>query len=302
MRGKWLAFTLLAPALVLSACGRLSDDGAAGGGPTGTTASGPTGATGGIEHPTGSDQVILRVQTGGGFVPVEWNLRSVPGFTLLGDGRLIVEGPVIEIYPGPAMPNLLVSRLTEAAIQAILAEAERAGLLGGDATYDYPCVADAPTTTFTVSAGGTTSTVSAYALGFEDDAGQSACAGTDRRARAELWDFSMRLGDLRSWLPEGSVSAEEPYVPAEMRVYVQPYRGDPELPQRLIEWPLEVPLAEFGRPDPNLPGVRCGVVSGPDLEALLPLANRANQLTPWVSDRDRHGLIFRPLLPDEHGC
>lgn len=302
MRTKTLAITLLALALFTAACGGIGEDDDAGSGGSGTGGTGPTGGTdAGIEHPTGSDDLVIRVQTGGGFVPVEWNLRAVPGFSLFGDGRIVVEGPQIEIYPGPAMPNLLVSQLSEDAVQAILAEAERAGLLDGDASYDYPCVADAPTTTFTVTADGRTSTVTAYALGFEDGGGT--CKDVDVDARAELLDFSTRLGDLRNWLPEGSVGTEESYTPTEMRVYVQAYRGDDALEQPEVAWPLEdQPLGSFGSPDPNIGSVTCGVVSGEALDALLPLANSANELTPWTSDGERYGLTFRPLLPDEHTC
>jgi hypothetical protein len=295
MRTRSFAIALLMPILLLAACGRLNDDGGAGG-------SGSTGGTGGIAHPSGSDELVLRVQTGGGFVPVEYNLRAVPGFSLFGDGTLIVEGPMIEIYPPPALPNLQASRLTEEAVQAILAEAEAAGLLGSDANHDYPCIADAPTTTFTVVAEGATHTVSAYALGFEEGMGQGSCAGVDEEARVELTEFSQMLGDLSSWLPQGSIGAEEEHVPSEMRVYVRPYQGDPELEQVPVEWPLAQPLATFGEPDPNLGDTRCGVVAGTDLEQLLPLAQSANELTPWLSEGTESALVFRPLLPDEHTC
>ncbi|MGZ8605536.1 MAG: hypothetical protein ACXWXQ_00645 [Actinomycetota bacterium] len=301
MRTKAITLLLLLPALLLGACGRLNDDddGPGSGGDTGAT--GGTGDVG-IEHPTGSDELILRIATGGGFVPVEYNLRSVPGISLFGDGRLIVTGPMIEIYPQPALPNLQVSQLTEEAIQAILAAAEEAGLLGGDASYDYPCVTDLPTTVFTVNAGGATHTVSAYALGFEDGAMAGGCPDVDVDARTTLLDFSTKVGDLRGWLPEGSIGEEREYVPSEMRVYVTEYRGDPELEQQIVQWPLEGSLAHFGEKDPNLAGYRCGVVDGADLELLLPAAQASNELTPWASDGGEHGLIFRPLLPDEHGC
>jgi hypothetical protein len=292
MRTKTLAIFLLVPALVLFACGRLNDDGAGSG----------EDPQDGIQHPTGVDDLVLRMAVGGGFVPVEYNLKAVPAVSIYGDGRMIVEGPVIEIYPGPAMPNLQVSRLTEEALQAILVEAEKAGLLGEDASYDYPCVTDLPTTTFTVVAEGTTHTVSAYALGFEEGT-TGTCDGAegDAEARAALVAFSQKLGDL-SWLPEGSVSAAEPYTPTEMRVYVRPYQADPQLAQTSTPWPIDPPLAEFGEPDPNLGDTRCGVVSGSDLETLLPDAQAANELTPWTSEGSEYGLIFRPLLPDEHTC
>jgi hypothetical protein len=296
MRTKTLAISLLVPVLLLSACGRFNDAGAGGSGDGGGSSDG--GGSGQIDHPTGPEDLVLRIETGGGFVPVEHNLRAVPGLSLYGDGRLIVEGPVPEIYPGPAMPNLQVTQLTEEAVQAILRAAEEAGLMGKDADYGFPCVTDLPTTTFTVVAEGQTHTVSAYALGFETE-GMGACPDVDEEARADLVDFWTQLGDPVRWLPEGSVGATEEYIPTAMRVYVQPYRGDPELEQVPVPWPLEGSLKGFGEPDANLPDVRCGVVTGSDLGTLLPEALAANELTPWTSDGADHGLIFRPLLPDE---
>jgi hypothetical protein len=215
---------------------------------------------------------------------------------------MIVEGPQIEIYPGPALPNLQVRRLTEEAVQAILEEARKAGLLGADATYDYPCVADAATTTFTVVAEGRTHTVSAYALDFNDLQGTADCPGVEAEARAKLFDFQVKLGGLDGWLPEGSIGREQAFEPSEMRLYVLPYRGDRALQQEPVDWPLSPELDAFGEPDPNLTDIRCGVVAGEDLATLLQDARSANELTPWISDGSEFALLFRPLLPDEHTC
>ena len=43
-------------------------------------------------------------------------------------------------------------------------------------------------------------------------------------------------------------------------------------------------------------------MSGADLDAVLPLAQEANQLTPWKSDGAQYAIAFRPLLPDESAC
>lgn len=254
---------------------------------------------GGLDYPTGSAELVLRVEHVGGFLPVELTVSSLPAVSIYGDGRMIVQGPVIEIYPGPALPNLQVTRLSEDGLLAILDAARDAGLLRGNATYGYPCVADAATTRFTVTAEGRTSVVEAYALGLE--AGD--CRGdVDIEARAKLLEFQTDLGDLRGWLPQGSVGQEEAYSPAEMRVYVQPYRGAEDLPQPRVDWPLVQPLPGFGEPIETVPEIRCGVVAGDDFSSLLREARRANQLTPWMSGGEEFGLIFRPLLPDEHTC
>lgn len=292
--GTRIGLALLATALLAGACGRLGDDG-------GTT--GSSGGDGGIEHPTGADQLVLRVEYQGGFVPYEYTLKRLPSWSLYGDGTVIVEGPVIEIYPGPALPNLLAFTLTEEAVQAILDAAQDAGLMDGDASYGYPCIADAADTVFTVNAGGTTSVVSAYALDLSDAGMEPGnCGDVDTEARAKLAEFNRMLGDLQSWLPEGSIGPEEPYEPTEMRVFVLQYRGEPELPQPETEWPLSEPLVAFGEPVADGNEARCGVVIGDDLAELLPLAQQANELTPWTSGGEQYRLIFRPLLPDEHGC
>ena len=293
MRLQRIGVAIAAVAVVASACGGVGDDGSGSTGATGTT---------GIAHPTGADEVVLRVAYEGGFVPYEYILSSVPSWSLFGDGTLIVQGPQIEIYPGPALPNLVAIPISEEGVQAILGAARDAGLMDGDATYGNDCIADAATTVFTTNANGQTSVVSAYALDVGEPPGT--CGGKDDvDARAALAEFQALLSDLQSWLPADSVGAEGPYEPTEMRVYVQPYRGEAELPQDAIAWPLDVPLEGFGEPAANAPtDTRCGVVSGPEFESLFAAAQNANQLTPWTSGGTEYGLIFRPLLPDERAC
>lgn len=290
---RWIRMTVALTVFLLAACGRLTGSGGGGTGPTG-----PSGGT--IAHPTESDELVLRWEHVGGFVPAEFDLARIPEWSLYGDGRVIVQGPQIEIYPGPALPNLLVFRLSEEGVQAVLRAARDAGLMDGDARYPQPCVMDAPATVFTVVAEGRTNVVEADAL--EIDAACSGVDGVDEEARARLREFQRELGDLASWLPEGSIGAEEPYEADAIRIYALPYRGDPDVPQEPLTWPLATPLSRFGEPSARLQDARCGVVTGPDLETLRPLFERATQLTPWVSDGERFGLVLRPLLPDERGC
>lgn len=291
-----IGVAIAAVAVLASACGGVGDDG-----PGSTGSAGATGATG-IAHPSGADEIILRVAYEGGFVAYEYTLSSTPFWSLFGDGTLIVPGPQIEIYPGPALPNLVAIPISSDGVQAILRAAREAGLMDGDATYGNDCIADAATTVFTTNAGGQTSVVSAYALDVGEPAGS--CGGTtDAVERSALAEFQAMLGDLQSWLPDGSVGAERPYEPTEMRVYVLPYRADPELPQDAIAWPLDAPLAGFGRPVPNAPtDTRCGVVTGSEFTELFAAAEGANQLTPWTSGGTEYRLILRPSLPDEHTC
>ena len=158
MRVGRIGVAIAAVAVLASACGGVgnADPGSDGG----TGASGTTG----IEHPTGANDLILGVAYEGGFVAYEYTLGTTPFWSLFGDGTLIVPGPQIEIYPGPALPNLTATPVSEDGIQAILQAAKDAGLMDGDKNYGDMCIADAANTVFTTTADGSTSVVSAYAL------------------------------------------------------------------------------------------------------------------------------------------
>ncbi|MEW6058695.1 MAG: hypothetical protein AB1551_00880 [Actinomycetota bacterium] len=285
MKSRSLAVPIVVLALLTGACGRSGGDG--GGGPA-------------IEHPTGPNDLVLRVETGGGFVAPAWALKQIPQLSLYGGGRLITQGPQIEIYPGPALPNLVAETVSEGGVQAILEAAQKAGLMGPDAHYECAGIFDAPTTTFTLFAAGEKHVVSAYALGMD----QGTCEGSDVEARSKLAVFQANLSDLSNWLPQGSVGEPSSFEASELRLYVQPYAGpsDQGLRQQPIDWPLSEPLASFGRSEATFADMRCGVVRGSDLALLLPEAERANELTPWRSEGKKHSLVFRPLLPDEHTC
>jgi hypothetical protein len=268
-------------------------------------ASAPGGASsGGIEHPMSPNDLILKVETGGGFVGPQVQFREFPSFALYGDGRLITEGPQIEIYPGPALPNLQVSTITEDGIQAILEAARAAGLLGPDRHYTTMTIADAPTTTFTVVAEGSRHVTSVYALGEAGTTPPPGMSQDEFDVRRALASVQGKLTDLQSWLPTGSVSDQGAYASDELRIFVLDQASSPEpgLEQQPVDWPLSPGLAGFGQPVTSGLAARCGSVSGDDLKTLLPLAQKSNELTPWRSGGAEYALVFRPLLPDENGC
>ncbi|OGN83425.1 MAG: hypothetical protein A2X23_04700 [Chloroflexi bacterium GWC2_73_18] len=248
-----------------------------------------------IDHPTGPSDLVLRIDIGGGLMGPGWALTHLPIFSLFGDGRIVTEGPQIEIYPGPALPNLQQTRISEAGIQRILEAARDAGLLGPDAHYDWPGIMDAPTTTFTVVAGGARHVVSAYAL-FEGSGGND--------ARAALRAIYEQLTDFRSWLGAQVVGPDAAYVYDALRITVRPAdpSGAPDPGMvNIRDWPLAVPLAAFGTPA-AADDVRCGVLSGGDLDGAMADLASSNQLTYWRSGGATYQLGLRPLLPDESGC
>jgi hypothetical protein len=147
-------------------------------------AAGPEPTPSRIDHPTGMNDLVLQISNSGGLLPPDARLTELPVLSLYGDGRLITQGPRVAIYPGPAVPNLQVARLSETGIQRVLRAAADAGLLGPSRHYDHPGIADAPTTIFTVVAAGGRHQVSAYALWEGNDPGR--LPETDRRARQAL--------------------------------------------------------------------------------------------------------------------
>jgi hypothetical protein len=285
---------LLVVILALGACGA-GGPGTGGGGDS-TTTSTPGDS---IVHPTSKNEVVFQISEGGGFVPVEYNITMLPQFSLYGDGRVVVSGPVIAIYPGPALPNLQTTIIPEEAVQAILSAAREAGLL--DLTFDYgqPGITDVSTTTFVVNAGGTLHRSDVYALGMESGAG--GLTMEQQTARAALNDLRSKLIDLSAFV-SGEI-AWAPYEYSALAVYSQVV--DPSvttdstdvMPGRL-DWPL-ADLSTLGEEVPA--GFRRAVVSGKDLATLQqePPLEKATAITLWKSGDHEYHVFFRPLLPDE---
>lgn len=275
--------------------------------PVPTTAPTATPGTPAIEHPTGKDALVLRITLDGGFVPPNVHLTTLPIIAIYGDGRVIVQGAQIMIYPGPLMPSLNVRTITEEGLQKVLAAAAEAGLLGPDKHYDDGgTIADAATTTFVLNAGGRTHTISAYALFEQENPGPN-LSREDAAARELLREFLAKVTNLPELAGESELTEERPYLPSAARVFISddaPMVDEHNPAQDPIAWPLNTPLATFG----SAVGLgspfelRCGVVEGAELDTLLPLLQEANTLTPWTSEGESYSLIVRPLLPDETGC
>ena len=174
----------------------------------------PPGDRPGISYSHAADSLVLRIDTSGGFVPPSYAVGQIPGFSVFGDGRVITTGAQIEIYPQPALPPVLLATVDAGGMQDILRAALDAGL-GSDADYTglgSTLVADAPTTTFTLAVNGATHTVRVYALG-ELGTRPDTMTPDEYAARRALLRFSMQMGDLRGFLPPGSLSDDTAYTP-----------------------------------------------------------------------------------------
>ncbi len=251
-----------------------------------------------IGHPARATDVVLRVSSGGGFVPAQVNLRALPSFTLYGDGTVIVPGAVIQIYPGPAISPLVRSKLSEARVQTLLRRAQAAGLLARG-TIDYGDmgamgISDMPTTTLIVNARGRHLVRAAYALGVTAHGGRL----TARQARARL-----ALQRFVAQLPKGLRGT--PYAPTALAVYAGPFTGTAQAGSTRVRWPLRSNLATAGTRVSTGLGYRCILVRGNDAKILLGALRKANEQTRWVARAGAsrsYQLIARPLLPDQRTC
>ena len=242
-------------------------------------------------EPAATEGLVLRVEHTGGFVTPSMLAGRLPMVSVYADGRVITEGPVPAIYPGPALPNLQVAELDPAGVQDLV---DRALAAGVGETYDLgmPPVADATSTRFTVVTAEDTYVREAYAL-WETTEGSGLTA--DQVAARE------ELGDLLDALTDPAASAGTSYeaeaVAAIASPWVDPGDGlvQPELPWAGPALP--------GEPTGGPPDVTCVTATGAEAQALLEAAAAGNAATPWVTgDGARWSVTFRPLLPDETGC
>ncbi|MGY1833644.1 hypothetical protein ACI79P_00860 [Blastococcus sp. SYSU DS0510] len=289
------AVTFLVLALLLSACAD-----AAGGGAGRAPAADPS------PSPAEEDAtVVLQVSEVGGFTTPAMLAGRLPSATLYADGRLITDGPVIAIWPAPALPNLQVYRLGDGGVRDLVDRAVAAGVTEtGD--LGSPPVADVTSTRFTVRTGGETVTREVYALGVrperEPDGGlptgfDTGITEEQAAARARLAELAEALRDPVAALGADRVSGPEPYQPDAVAAVVSPYvEVDPAQPE--LPWPgPELPGEPIG------PGITCVTATGEQAQAVLEAAAEGSSATPWVGDDgSRWSAQLRPLLPHESGC
>ena len=125
-RRQFLALLATAPlGLLAASCGSrttVSTDGSTTVAPT--TAAPTTTVPAGIAHPTGADDVVLRLAWEGGFVAPGFLFMRLPRLLVAGDGSVYVQGAQTEMYPQRLLPPVLVGTITEAEIQASRTRAE----------------------------------------------------------------------------------------------------------------------------------------------------------------------------------
>jgi hypothetical protein len=282
-RRRVLALLATVPLLALAACG---DDDAATPAtePPPDETLPPTDAPGYV-HPTGSDEVVLRIAYEGGFTTPDVVFLGLPTVLVTGD-RVFQQGPVIEIYPGPLLPNIQVRTISEAGIQELLAAADEAGLLE-QRTYDGPDnIADAPDTVVTLTVDGVTYEHRAYALGFERASGVEG-----DEDRAALQGFVELVSRYVTAEPGEVLGEEAAFVPEEylLRSFVADDPSGLEIEPTIVPWPAEVPVRLVDAAD-------CAAVPAATVGELF---TTATQLTFFEEEGVVFRLAVKPALPGD---
>jgi hypothetical protein len=271
---------LLPILLLLSAC--------AGGPP-------PSPTVGPIDHPIGATELVLRMESGGGFVPMGFLVSQGPQFSLYGDGTVIYQQADTrngDPFGGQALLPYLVGHLDEAAVQDLLDFALNQGALAAAGEF-YPArnVADAPDTIFTVNSDGQSKRVSVGALGMEDP------SDPDMAIRQRFSQLAEALGSFEERGQNGELGDIKPYDAEKYRVVLLETFGEPAAQPQAWPWDDVSPddfvaLAESGWQEAVLDREHVALL----LE--LPTGGHAGI---WVSAPNGTvvQLGIRPLLPDE---
>ena len=236
----------------------------------------------------GPEDRILEVRFEGGFAPIEFVFGRPPAYTLYGDGRLVSEAPVPAIFPGPLLTRFTVTQLTDARLGDLLAAVDAAGLPDivdehNDDAAQF--VADAANTVITFTDAAGDHRFSVYALGL--------APGDDPQL-----DRLQAIVDLLG--QAGGGDTQELLTVDRLQILVTEDFGQANEPgSRIVQWPLPVLLADAPQLFDTL---RCVVVEGDDVDALLPILEEADQLTFFDDGTGTYRLTPRPLLPSEAGC
>ena len=230
----------------------------------------------------------------------------LPALVVTTDGRVVTQGAVREIYPGPLVAPIVERPISPNGVAALVQAAKDAGILRQDADFTggaMPLGAAAARLQIVVD--GVTYDLVGDANAAVPCPPTGGCPDAVPGTPAAFARFWHRVLDLAGWL-EPELGPEQAHVPASYAVIVGP-PPEPWPGAVPMVWPVTDPaLDAFGAAVRGEPGTRCGIAAGDLAAALRPLFAGATQLTPFVATASAsatHGLTVRPLLPgDDDPC
>jgi hypothetical protein len=235
--------------------------------------------------------VVLRLEEVGGFAPVEFNVTYTPAFTLYGDGTVIWRDN--QSIPPESSDNLMrptplmVTRLDERSIQALLAEAIGPGGLGvAVGPYNEMMGADIPSTIFTINAGGIPEPKRVEVVGLSPDMHPK-----------NLQVITALAGLAEKLRTFDTIVNEQPYVPS---VYNGVLIPTDQAFGPVVDWPWPgISPDEFGGADDFF---RTRQMTADEVAA-LGIDNVGSGVSGFALQHgeDLYSFGLRPLLPDDLG-
>jgi hypothetical protein len=178
-------------------------------------------------------------------------------------------------------------------VDALLSFAlNQGGLLDAREDYTNVGIADAPSTTYTINAGGVDKQVVIAALGFDSDPGNPDSA--DRAKFAVLADL---LDSFDTEVDKGNVESSEPYVPTMYKAMLpEAFQGQQGV---AIEWPWDdLTMDDF--PVTAESGFANGYITAEQAAVVIDVpSGGVGGILLEGPDGNLYSLAIRPLLPDE---
>jgi hypothetical protein len=241
---------------------------------------------------------VLRATLSQALPPTSLFARG-PLLVITHDLRVLEQGAVPAIFPGPLLPPILERRLSADGWATIADAARAAGLLGS--VTDFTGESMAPGSQIAhlqLVVDGVTHELSGDPI-IPPCAPPGCVAQPGTRLAFTM--FWSQLTGLDGWLA-AALGPAQPFQPTSIALLIGPAPQQvPGLGAAPFVWPLASPPSEFGTAWIDGKN-RCGIVTGPDLATIWPLLSRATQLTQWVarpSASATFGITPREMLPGD---
>ncbi len=234
--------------------------------------------------------VVLRMDTGDGFVPTTYGWTEAPEFTLYGDGTVVFR-PAAD-PEGNGFPPFIQAHMTPEQMTELLAYAlGPGGLAQAHEVYNHNQITDMPWTVFTVDTGDVDKSVAVYALSMTQPEGPDA---SDYESFQALGETLSHFGEQ---VAKGQYADVRPYQPSEYRAFLTPATGPAA---DAIPWPWPgLTLADF-EPYGDHEGV---LIGGLTPEQTAQVTKVPSGGVPAIAILGPDGapltLTVRPLLPGE---
>jgi len=188
--------------------------------------------------------------------------------------------------------------ISPAAVQAIIAEARRDGMLGSKTDFTGEPMPGSVLLHVELTVDGVTHDLTGPGLS------QPVPTSAEPGSTDAFELFWSKVTSIGTWLaPE--LGTSHPYIPTSLAVLVTPPTdvsgGIAPIAPTETPWPLTGTFATFGK---TFGGVdsRCGTVTGTDLAKLLPVIQASNQLTRFVDSAGAKASIqVTVLVPGDAG-